>query len=60
MKKYICVGGMPKVVGRFIENKEDVGLLCAMSELDIESVILGNDIFVEFKGALIEQYVLEH
>ena len=30
-----------------------------MSELDIESVILGNDIFVEFKGALIEQYVLE-
>ena len=51
---------MPKVVGRFIENKEDVGLLCAMSELDIESVILGNDIFVEFKGALIEQYVLEH
>ncbi len=37
----------------------DVGLLCAMSELDIESVILGNDIFVEFKGALIEQYVLE-
>lgn len=37
----------------------DVGLLCAMSELDIESVIQGNDIFVEFKGALIEQYVLE-
>ncbi len=37
----------------------DVGLLCAMSELDTESVIQGNDIFVEFKGALIEQYVLE-
>lgn len=37
----------------------DVGLLCAMSELDIESVIQGNDIFVEFKGALIEQYALE-
>lgn len=37
----------------------DVGLLGAMSELDIESVIQGNDIFVEFKGALIEQYVLE-
>ncbi len=37
----------------------DVGLLGAMSELDIDSVIQGNDIFVEFKGALIEQYVLE-
>lgn len=37
----------------------DVGLLGAMSELDIESVMNGNDIFVEFKGALIEQYVLE-
>ena len=37
----------------------DIGLLGAMSELDIDSVIQGNDIFVEFKGALIEQYVLE-
>lgn len=37
----------------------DVGLLCAMSELDIESVILGNKIFTEFKGALTEQYVLQ-
>lgn len=37
----------------------DVGLLGALSELDIESVIQGNDLFVEFKGALIEQYVLE-
>ncbi|MBQ7678814.1 MAG: ATP-binding protein [Butyrivibrio sp.] len=37
----------------------DVGLLGAMSELDIESVMQGNDIFVEFKGALTEQYVLE-
>lgn len=37
----------------------DVGLLCAMSELDIRSVLLGNDIFTEFKGALTEQYVLQ-
>ena len=35
----------------------DVGLLGAMSELDIDSVIQGNVLFVEFKGALIEQYV---
>lgn len=37
----------------------DVGLLGALSELDIDSVLLGNDIFVEFKGALTEQYVLQ-
>ena len=37
----------------------DIGLLGALSELDKESVINGNDIFVEFKGALTEQYVLQ-
>ena len=36
----------------------DVGLLCAMAKLDAISIIEGNDIFVEFKGALTEQYVL--
>lgn len=37
----------------------DVGLLGAMSGLDYQSVIRGNDIFEEFKGALAEQYVLQ-
>lgn len=37
----------------------DIGLLGALSELDKESVINGNNIFVEFKGALAEQYVLQ-
>ena len=37
----------------------DIGLLGALSELDKESVLDGNDIFVEFKGALTEQYVLQ-
>ena len=36
----------------------DVGLLCAMAKLDAISIIEGNDIFVEFKGALSEQYAL--
>ena len=36
----------------------DVGLLCAMAKLDAVYIIEGNDIFVEFKGALTEQYVL--
>lgn len=37
----------------------DVGLLGALSELTAESIIEGNDIFVQFKGALTEQYVLQ-
>ena len=37
----------------------DVGLLGAMSDLDAASILEGNDIFIEFKGALTEQYVLQ-
>jgi hypothetical protein len=37
----------------------DVGLLGALSELDASSILLGNQIFVEFKGAMTEQYVLQ-
>lgn len=37
----------------------DVGLLAAMSELDVKTILDGNAIFVEFKGALTEQYVLQ-
>lgn len=37
----------------------DVGLLGALSELPPEIILEGNDIFVEFKGALTEQYVLQ-
>lgn len=37
----------------------DVGLLGALSELDAESILEGNEIFVEFKGALTEQFVLQ-
>ncbi len=37
----------------------DVGLLGAMSELDARSILEGNDLFREFKGALTEQYVLQ-
>lgn len=35
----------------------DVGLLGALSGLDAGSILDGNDIFIEFKGALTEQYV---
>lgn len=37
----------------------DVGLLGALSGLDAETILEGNDIFVEFKGALTEQYVMQ-
>lgn len=37
----------------------DVGLLGAMTELDSVSIIEGNKLFMEFKGALTEQYVLQ-
>ncbi|MBS4008072.1 MAG: ATP-binding protein [Clostridium sp.] len=37
----------------------DVGLLSAMSGLDLKSLLEGNRVFEEFKGALTEQYVLQ-
>ncbi|MCK5131482.1 MAG: ATP-binding protein [Candidatus Sabulitectum sp.] len=37
----------------------DVGLLCAMSQLDPKSILQGNILFEEFKGALTEQFVLQ-
>lgn len=37
----------------------DVGLLGAMSELDVKSLLDGNTLFVEFRGALTEQYVMQ-
>lgn len=35
----------------------DVGLLATMADLDVQSIVDGNRIFTEFKGALAEQYV---
>jgi predicted AAA+ superfamily ATPase len=37
----------------------DVGLLGAMAGLDVRTIIEGNDIFEEFKGAMTEQYVMQ-
>jgi predicted AAA+ superfamily ATPase len=37
----------------------DVGLMGAMGDLDVRTLIEGNAIFEEFKGALTEQYVLQ-
>jgi len=37
----------------------DVGLLAAMGDIDVKTLLDGNLIFEEFKGALTEQYVLQ-
>lgn len=37
----------------------DVGLLCAMSGLDAATIVDGNAIFMQYKGALTEQFVLQ-
>ncbi|MEG0454527.1 MAG: DUF4143 domain-containing protein, partial [Bacteroides sp.] len=37
----------------------DVGLLCAMSGLDAATIVDGNAIFTQYKGALTEQFVLQ-
>lgn len=37
----------------------DMGLLGAMSNLKASTIVAGNSIFTEFKGALTEQYVLQ-
>ena len=37
----------------------DVGLLCALLNLNVKTIVEGDEIFREFKGALSEQYVLQ-
>ncbi len=37
----------------------DVGILGAMGDIDVRTLLEGNTIFEEFKGALTEQYVLQ-
>ncbi len=37
----------------------DIGLLGAMGDIDVRTLIEGNSIFNEFKGALTEQFVLQ-
>ena len=37
----------------------DIGLMCAMSNVPAQSLLTGNVLFSDFKGALTEQYVLQ-
>ena len=37
----------------------DVGLLAALADIDIKTLLNGNNLFEEFKGALTEQFILQ-
>jgi len=37
----------------------DIGLLAAKSGLDSKTIVLGNNLFTEYKGALTEQFVMQ-
>jgi predicted AAA+ superfamily ATPase len=37
----------------------DIGLMAAMGDIDVKTLLEGNALFAEFKGALTEQYVLQ-
>jgi hypothetical protein len=37
----------------------DIGLLCAQSNLQVDTIIKGNELFIEYKGALTENYVAQ-
>jgi predicted AAA+ superfamily ATPase len=37
----------------------DIGLLAAMGDMDVKTLLDGNAVFSEFKGALTEQYVMQ-
>lgn len=37
----------------------DVGLMCAMCKLPAKAIVNGDQLFIDFKGALTEQYVMQ-
>lgn len=37
----------------------DVGLMCAMNKLTADSILLGNEAFASYRGAITEQYVCQ-
>jgi predicted AAA+ superfamily ATPase len=58
LKHCYFVGGMPEAALAFYENP-DFNLLSCMARLRQGVLLDGNALFVEFKGALTERYVLQ-
>lgn len=56
-------GGLPlkayQDLSAFKLYLHDIGLLCAMVDLDPRTILLGDELFSEFKGALAEQFVCQ-
>ena len=59
----ISKGGIPlkayQDIPAFKLYLADVGLFAAMTDLDAKTLLMGNAIFTEFKGALTEQYICQ-
>jgi len=58
-KPAIPLKGYANASGAFKLFMVDVGLLSAMSRLDVRAIIEGDALFTEFKGALTEQFVCQ-
>ena len=62
-RKQVYVPGIPIAVYQDISVFKlflhEVGLLGAMAGLNVRTIIEGDEIFTEFKGALTEQYVMQ-
>jgi len=48
-----------KELSAFKLYHNDTGLLCAMTKLNAKTLLLGDTVFTEFKGALTEQFVFQ-
>jgi len=62
----ICRATKPAIPLKAYEDRSafklflaDIGLLAAMGDIDAKTLVGGNSIFSEFKGALTEQFVLQ-
>lgn len=62
----ICRAKKPSIPLKAYEDRStfklfmvDIGLISAMGDLDPRTLLAGNAVFSEFKGALTEQYVLQ-
>jgi predicted AAA+ superfamily ATPase len=58
-KPAIPLKGYANANGAFKLFTLDVGLLSAMSKLDVQALLEGDALFTEFKGALAEQFVCQ-
>ena len=59
LKHYYFVGGMPEVVQSFADNQDFNEARKIQKRIHQKTLLDGNDLLIEFKGALTEQYVCQ-